>query len=337
MRSRDEPVTAGLHDGFYVIVADAAIDFDGEVQTAFTADAVEAADFLQRIGNEFLAAEAGVDAHDKHVIHDFDHVFEQRNGRRGIQHHTGARAMALDEAERAVEVPGGLVMHRNLVGARFDEDRRIGIGVRDHQVEIEGEAGDFTDGFYDRRPHREIGDEMAVHDVDVEHSGSAAFHLGDVLSEAGKVRREYGWDNLNHSMSNLTRLSRNAEAGRLLNHLLCLTAAVEFREYPGVQLRHGFRDVTGRTGRLKNAECFGVESGGGLELVGALGDDGFVHQRGSHRRGVGLEMACHDLGYLPRIIERPFVVAIDRPGLRQMTHDKAGLRMIIAEKLAIYL
>ncbi len=100
----------------------------------------------------------------------------------GIQHDARARAVALDEVKSAVEMGGGFIMHRNLIGAGFNEDGRVGVGVVDHQVDVEREFGDLADRFNHRRTESQIGDEMAVHYVDVEHGGAAAFHFGDIVA-----------------------------------------------------------------------------------------------------------------------------------------------------------
>ena len=47
-------------------------------------------------------------------------------------------------------------------------------------------------------PDREVWDEMPVHYIEMEHPSPAAFDPGDLLSQAGKVRRKNGRNNFNH-------------------------------------------------------------------------------------------------------------------------------------------
>jgi hypothetical protein len=50
----------------------------------------------------------------------------------------------------------------------------------------------------DRRADGDVGDEMAVHDVDVDDGAAAALGRGDFVGQAGKIRGKYGWDELDH-------------------------------------------------------------------------------------------------------------------------------------------
>src|SRR5689334_8244582 len=91
-----------------------------------------------------------------------------------------------------------LVMHRYRIGPGAHERFYIAFGVFDHEVAIEMELGDPADGLDHRRPDGQVGDEMAVHDIQMEEARTRAFDLGDVLGQARKVRREDGWDDFNH-------------------------------------------------------------------------------------------------------------------------------------------
>ncbi len=68
------------------------------------------AQLVQGTGNEFLAAKAGVDAHQQHHVDLVHHVLEhvQRGGR--IEHQAGPAAAILDQLQRAIDVLGGLGM-----------------------------------------------------------------------------------------------------------------------------------------------------------------------------------------------------------------------------------
>ncbi len=58
-----------------------------------------------------------------------------------------------------------------------------------HQMHVQVRPGYFSDGLDDRRSDGEVGHEVAIHDVQVEHGGAPALHARDLLSQARKVRR----------------------------------------------------------------------------------------------------------------------------------------------------
>ena len=88
-------------------------------------------------------------------------------------------------------------MHDAAVGARigeaFEQDGR----VVDHQMAVEEELGALAERPHDHRTDGEVGDEVAVHHVDVEQVGRVgdAIHLGRELSEVGRQdrRRQFHW------------------------------------------------------------------------------------------------------------------------------------------------
>ena len=69
-----------------------------------------------------------------------------------------------------VQVPHSFLVHRNPIGARIGESRNIFVRILDHQVAIERQRRDLAQRLHHRRPDREIGHEMSIHDVDVDDS-----------------------------------------------------------------------------------------------------------------------------------------------------------------------
>ena len=75
--------------------------------------------------------------------------------------------------EGAVEVDAGFLMHGDPVGASLGEGGDEFVGPFNHEMAIEGDLGNLAKGGDYRRADRKIGDEVAIHDVDVEDGGSA--------------------------------------------------------------------------------------------------------------------------------------------------------------------
>ena len=91
----------------------------------------------QRVGDEALAAEAGIDAHHQHQVDDVDDVLERRHRGRRIDRDAGLLALGADRLQRAVEMRAGLGVDGDDVGAGLGEGRDVGIGRRDHQMAVE--------------------------------------------------------------------------------------------------------------------------------------------------------------------------------------------------------
>ena len=63
---------------------------------------------------------------------------------------------------------------------------------------VEGELGDGADGLDHGRAEGDVGDEVAVHDVDVDDGAAAALGRGDFVGEVGEVRGEDGEAEFDH-------------------------------------------------------------------------------------------------------------------------------------------
>ena len=63
-------------------------------------------------------------------------------------------------------------------------------------MHIEGARGNSFDGANDRLADRDVRDEVAIHDVDVDQIGAPALDGRDLAAEIQKVRRQNGWRDL---------------------------------------------------------------------------------------------------------------------------------------------
>jgi len=57
-------------------------------------------------------------------------------------------------------------------------------------VHVERRFGDASNRLHDRRTDGDVGDEMSVHDIDVNERGSAFGSAANLLRQMGEVRRE---------------------------------------------------------------------------------------------------------------------------------------------------
>jgi len=90
------------------------------------------------------------------------------------------------------------LMHRNPIGACFRECGDEFVGSFDHQVTIDRDPGDLAKRGDYGRADRKVRNEMAVHDVDVENSGSALDGGLRIVAEPCEVSRENGGSKFDH-------------------------------------------------------------------------------------------------------------------------------------------
>ena len=89
---------------------------------------------------------------------------------------------------------------RGLRGLRagLGEDLEVAVGPRHHQVHVAVERGFHAAAkFHDIRPEREVGDEVRVHDVQMERVGARLKGARDVRGQRAVVGGEQRWKNLN--------------------------------------------------------------------------------------------------------------------------------------------
>ena len=101
--------------------------------------------------------------------------------------------------DRPVQFDGALDVNVQRIAAGPGEVVEVLVGVLDHQVDFQRQAGDRAQRLDDERPHADVGDELAVHDVHVDAVGAGAFGLLDLLAQAGEVGGEDGRGDL-HSV-----------------------------------------------------------------------------------------------------------------------------------------
>src|SRR5208337_3639387 len=159
-----------------------------------------AADLFEREGDKLLPGKAGIDAHDEHVMDHGEDVHNEVDARGGVENHAGLHAVVKNHLERAVQVRAGLVVDTEPVGSRFGKGGDEFVGVIDHQVAVEGQAGGLAQAGNHGRAEGQVGDEVAVHDIDVDGRAAAALGCGDLIGQAGKIRGEDGGQQLNHGI-----------------------------------------------------------------------------------------------------------------------------------------
>jgi len=181
-------------DAGYRVVSNAAVYLNPITETHLASKFFEAANFGERVRDKPLAAEAGIDAHDQDVVDHVEDGDKEVDFGVGIDDNGGLHLVVGDELEGAMEMAAGLVVDADPVGAGLGEGGDEFVGVLDHEVAIEGQLGVLAEGGDDGGSDGDVGDEMAIHDVDVDNGATAALGSGDFVGEAGEVGGKDGWD-----------------------------------------------------------------------------------------------------------------------------------------------
>jgi hypothetical protein len=186
----DENFGARLYDVRNSLQVHATIYFNSKIQFAFGAHADEGSNFVQRIWNEFLTTEAGVDAHHQDVVDEVQDFREHLDGSRGIQNYAGLAAVRNDVVKGAIEVDAGFLMNRNPIGSGFGKLGNEKVRVFDHEVTIDRHLNDFTQPRDDRGTDGDVGNEVAVHNVDMEDCAATFDRKLRIAAELREVGRK---------------------------------------------------------------------------------------------------------------------------------------------------
>ena len=162
-----------------VVQIDPAVDLDGDVELFFPDPGFERPDLLRKAGgDEFLASPAGIDGHEEDEIELAEDLLQQVDGCRGIEGQAGLAAQFLDERDVLVEMGGGLQVEGDPVGPGLMEEGDEGARLLDHEMDVQGQGGLVLQGGHELGAQGQVGDEVSVHDVDMDEVGPGL--LGDL-------------------------------------------------------------------------------------------------------------------------------------------------------------
>ena len=197
-RPRHDPLHPCIYNLPKVFLGCATVDLDRELQSPFLAPGGQLPHLAQCVGNELLPAETGIHAHHQDVVGDVQYIVQHGHRGSGIDHDPRLGPFAADHPQGPVQMLTGFLVNGNLVGPGGDEDGRVLVRILDHQVHVQDRAGGLAERFDHRRSDGEIGHEMAVHHVHMEHAAAGRLERGNLLAQARKIGRKDGWQDLNH-------------------------------------------------------------------------------------------------------------------------------------------
>ena len=151
-----------LHTAIYLNECLASALFDELAQTAYLLDGVL---------DEFLSAEAWVNAHQKHHVYIADDVFQHTYRGRRVEGNSCLHACCMNLLDGAVQMSAGLVVHVHHHGTELGSLLNVIFRVLYHKVDVEGLGAHLAYGFYHREAERDVGHEDTIHHIEVEPVG----------------------------------------------------------------------------------------------------------------------------------------------------------------------
>ena len=169
-RTGDEHIGTGGGDLRDIVDFDAAVHFQTNVVAAVIDAPARFAQLIERAGNKGLAAEARIDRHDQDHVELIHHIIEIAQRRRRVKHQARFAAVLFDQLQRTVDVLARFGMKSDIAGACFGEVRDQRIDRLDHQMHVNRRGNAVVaQRFQHHRPHRQIGNIVIVHHVEMHH------------------------------------------------------------------------------------------------------------------------------------------------------------------------
>jgi hypothetical protein len=129
-----------------------------------------------------------------------------------VYDHSGLASVGRDEAKGTIEMDASFLVDGDPIGSGFGECRDEFVRPFNHKVTVERHPGDLAERSYNRRSDRNIGDEVAIHDVHVE-SGRSALHsrlrFRAKPSEVSRKNRGSQFDHTTASLGNMDFIRAN--------------------------------------------------------------------------------------------------------------------------------
>lgn len=166
---------------------DSAVDFDDGVGVLTVDHIAEALNLAVGVFDEFLSAEAWVDAHEQYEVGFADNVFKEFYWCVRIEGDTGFHACIVDALEAAVEMCAGFVVYVHDFGAEGFDFVDEFVGFYDHEVHVEWFGAELCHIFQDREAEGDVGHEDSVHDVDMKVLCATLVDDLDIVGEVSEV------------------------------------------------------------------------------------------------------------------------------------------------------
>lgn len=129
----------------------------------------------QRDRHERLAGVTGMDAHDKDHVALVQHRADACNRRAWADRDGRSATKGTNLPEEAPVIASCLGVDRETIGTRSREGFQESLGLFHHEVDIKGHRGErLPQRTAHRWPHAQVGNQVAVHDIDMDEVGAGS-------------------------------------------------------------------------------------------------------------------------------------------------------------------
>lgn len=165
----------------------ATIAFDEGTEIALDKLGTHATHLVEHGGDELLSAEAGINCHDEHEVKVAEHFIEHNIGRARVDGDAGFHAGLVNLLDATMQVVACFLMHGHVFGTvggyLFDPL----LGMDDHHVDVHGLADNGLKGSHHWEAEADVGDEGAVHHVEMKHIGFTLVEHFDFTFQMGEI------------------------------------------------------------------------------------------------------------------------------------------------------
>jgi hypothetical protein len=185
----DEQVGSCLHNLWNCSLVNAPINFYIAFEVPLDNHLPDVRDFGQNFRDEVLSPKSWVNGHDEHKVDEREDILEHESRCRWVKCYASLFSCRFDLLDNAMQVRTNLLVYDDDVCSSFGEVLDILLWIGNHQVSFEGETGAASHRFDDYRPHRNVGDEVPVHDIDLDTLSTSRLGLTYLLTQPRKIRR----------------------------------------------------------------------------------------------------------------------------------------------------
>ena len=188
----DENVGPGIGKLLTRVEVDASVDLYQGVTVGLLNELTQLTNLVERVGDELLSPETGIDGHEQHHIDLRDDVGQSGDRRGGAERDGGMETSLANLLKDTVVMGERLEMDIHVIGSQVGDLPDELLRLDNHEMDVEGlltQAGDMAQ---DRKTKGDVGDEDTVHDIEMEIVGTALIeplHLAFEIAKIGSQQR----------------------------------------------------------------------------------------------------------------------------------------------------
>ena len=175
---------------------------------------------MQHGRDKFLTGKSGINGHGQHHVQVGEYTVQRVDRRSWVQGHSGLLAVFLYLLDHTMQVRNVFLMDDDNICPCIDKVAYVPIRVFDHEMSFDQQIGVRTKRFDHHRSHRDVGDEMPVHHIDMNTLGAGDFRFFYCVFQIGKIRGQDRWGYVNHVSCSSSGGDRceDQEVGRSRTH-----------------------------------------------------------------------------------------------------------------------